>query len=103
MVFSWVFLVSLGMLIGRYYKFLRAEKKIGGLPFWFFIHRPLLIIAPLFSWAGFLVMFAKLNWTWVPSNDSSLQLDFIHSIFGITTLGLTIGQVCEASLFEYFG
>jgi hypothetical protein len=93
MIFSWIFLTSLGMLTGRYYKFLKAEKKLCGVPFWFFLHRPLLIVSSLFSLTGFLVQMSKLKWKWVASDNILLQLDFIHSILGISALSFTFFQV----------
>ncbi len=58
--------------------------------FWFNIHRPFMILVVLMSITAFIVILADLNWKWVESSDT---IEFIHSIFGIITIGFAIIQV----------
>lgn len=66
--------------------------------FWFNIHRPFMILVVLMSITAFIVILADLEWKWVENSGS---INFIHSIFGIVTIGLAIIQVlCFKLLFQ---
>ena len=67
-------------------------EKISGLPFWFFLHRPIMILVTLITLTSFVVILADTNWKWVAASDST-SVKFTHSIFGIITVCLTIVQV----------
>ena len=89
MVLTWCLLVPIGILFARYFKYLLASNTCCNVPFWFVIHRPLLVISPIIAILAFIIVFSVLNWKWV---DSVLTLDFVHSIFGIITIVLAVVQ-----------
>lgn len=92
MLIAWLILAPLGITISRYYKFIFPNKKIFGLKIWFFLHRPIMILAFTLTLISFLIILADKNWTWI--NIRSLH-SFIHSIFGITVIGLIFFQVYD--------
>lgn len=58
--------------------------------FWFNIHRPFMILIVIVELVAFLVILSSLDWSWVETDE---KVNFVHSIFGITTIGLSIIQV----------
>ena len=58
--------------------------------FWFNVHRPLMIFVPICSSVAFIVILADLEWKWL---ETTQLTNFVHSIFGIVTIGLSIIQV----------
>lgn len=90
MVITWMLLASTGILIARYYKFLFPTIRINNVDFWFFIHQPVMFLVPILTIVGFIVVFAHLKGEWVKTDD---RLEFIHSIFGMVALGLSVLQV----------
>ncbi|CAF1108113.1 unnamed protein product, partial [Brachionus calyciflorus] len=90
MVFAWMFCVSTGIILARYYKFILPSIKIQKMMFWFQAHRALMIFAPICSITAFLVILADVGWKWV---ETTSKVSFVHSIFGIVVIGLSIIQV----------
>ena len=90
MIFAWLFCVSTGIILARYYKFILPSIKIQKMMFWFQAHRALMIFTPICSIAGFLVMLAELDWKWVPITS---KVSFAHSIMGMVVIGLSFIQV----------
>lgn len=111
MVIAWSFLSTIGILIASnlfkdlsvilklsflnlksqgYYKYLFPDRTMGGLQFWFVIHRSVMILVCFFSIASFVLILAFKKWSWI---DYSLKLNFSHSIFGIVSIGLVFFQV----------
>lgn len=71
-------------------RFLLKSRHLCGTSVWLAIHRTLMILVPIFSITGFIVILANLDWKWV---SPSRTLSFIHSIFGIMAIGLSLFQV----------
>ncbi|CAF1122033.1 unnamed protein product, partial [Brachionus calyciflorus] len=90
MIFAWMFCVSTGIILARYYKFILPSIKIQKMLFWFQAHRALMIFAPICSITAFLVILADVGWKWV---ETTSKVSFVHSIFGIVVIGLSIIQV----------
>jgi hypothetical protein len=74
----------------RYYKFLLPDIKICELQFWFVIHKPIMILVPIISFIGLLIILADMNWKWI---DLSSPIQFSHSIIGLVALILSFVQV----------
>ena len=93
MVIAWILFASTGILMPKYYRYLGSDT-ICGLPVWFFIHRPLMIISAVITFTSFIVILSDKNWKWViASNNTSVV--FTHSIFGIVTISFTVVQVIK--------
>lgn len=90
MVIAWVFFASIGMIIARFYKDLLPNVRVRGVAFWFVLHAPLMILVPIFSIIALVIILVDLQGQWVIPED---KIAFIHSIFGIITIILSIIQV----------
>ena len=90
MVIAWVLFATTGILIARYYKFLASNSEMCGVSLWFFLHRPMMLIATSLSVAGFVIILSQLNWNWVSMNN---KYAFSHSICGIVAIGISVLQV----------
>ena len=90
MLIAWLFLAPFGMIIARYYKFMFPQKKICSLKIWFVLHRPLMLFAYVITVCSILVIFADKDWLWI--NTTNLN-SFVHSVIGMTVLGLATLQV----------
>ena len=90
MVIAWILFASTGVLTARYYKFLGPNSDICGLKLWFILHRSFMLLATVLSIAGFVIIFAQLNWNWVSMTDGKV---FLHSIFGIVAIVIAVIQV----------
>lgn len=73
-------------------KFIFPNKRICGSSIWLAVHRTLMLMVPILSVTAFIVMLANLNWSWT---KPSKILQFIHSLFGIAAIGLSIIQVIQ--------
>jgi hypothetical protein len=51
-----------------------------------------MIFVPICSSAAFIVILADLDWKWC---ETTPVMNFVHSIFGIVTIGFSIIQVIE--------
>ena len=49
-----------------------------------------MMLVTALSITGFIVILAQLNWRWVATDDT---VEFVHSIFGIIAIGLSVIQV----------
>ncbi|CAF1098188.1 unnamed protein product [Brachionus calyciflorus] len=90
MVFAWMFCVSTGIILARYYKYILPSIKIQKMMFWFQAHRAIMIFVPICSLAAFLVILADVGWKWV---ETTSKVSFAHSIFGMVLIGLSLIQV----------
>jgi len=90
MVISWIFFVTIGILLSRYFKYLLPNKKFCGVEFWLFIHRIIMILATVCTLIAFCVVLVGLEGKWVPTKD---KVKFTHSIFGLFTILFSIVQV----------
>ena len=68
--------------------------------FWFFIHQPLMICVPILSIIAFLIILSQLEWTWV--NSSTSKINLAHSITGIFTISFSVVQVFIYKTFRIF-
>jgi hypothetical protein len=91
MVIAWMGFASTGILIARYFKFIFQNRNIFKMQIWFAIHFPLMVSVPIISLVSFLIILSYVNWQWLQVTDSTVM--FVHSIFGIFTLGLSFIQV----------
>ncbi|CAF0757395.1 unnamed protein product [Brachionus calyciflorus] len=89
MVLAWSFMSTLGVLFARYYKYIFPGVKLGGVQFWFTIHRSFMAGVCLLTLVAFGFIFAFKNWKWT---DPSSRVNFMHSIFGIVTITLCLVQ-----------
>ena len=89
MIIAWILFASTGILFARYYKFIFPEKNISGVAFWFFIHRIMMVMVPVLSIVAFVLIFSQLKWNWVRVGFTN---NFLHSIAGAVTIGLSIIQ-----------
>lgn len=89
MIFTWIFVVSNGILISRYFRRIEFEGHIGSLISWFEIHRILMSLASVTTLLGFFFIFTALQGNWVETNWNCA---FVHSILGIVVIGLTFSQ-----------
>jgi hypothetical protein len=89
MVFAWVFLASIGILIARYFKNLGGKRKVLNVHIWFLIHRSCMSLVWLISIASFLIILWNNEWNWVLKAS---KIPFLHSVFGMLTIGLTFIQ-----------
>ena len=91
MVIAWILVGSLGMFIARYCKFIFSDHMINGLMIWFFLHRPMMVLAFVLTLISLVVILVENNWNWV--NKANLTA-FVHSIFGLVLIGFLTLQVC---------
>jgi len=94
MVIAWMFCASTGILFARYFKFLFPKWKPFELQVWFVVHRPLMMFVAFASVIGFIIILADSDWKWL---DTKIVANFVHSIFGIVTIGLSVIQVINSS------
>ena len=59
MVISWIFFVSIGILLSRYYRYLLPTTKLCGVEFWFFLHRIIMIFATVCTIIAFCVVLGR--------------------------------------------
>ncbi|RNA44992.1 ferric-chelate reductase 1-like [Brachionus plicatilis] len=95
MIIAWMIFVPIAIIVARYMRFLFKSRHLCGTSVWLAVHRTLMILVPIFSIAGFLVILANLDWKWV---SPSRTLSFIHSVFGIAAIALSLFQVLIAYL-----
>ncbi|OWA52661.1 putative ferric-chelate reductase 1-like protein [Hypsibius exemplaris] len=87
MVGAWMFLASVGIFTARYYKPMWPGTKPCGLPVWFHIHRPIMILAISAAIAAFVLIFVQVRaWTATPVSVNP------HPIIGIIAFGLGLIQ-----------
>lgn len=84
----------------RYYKFIFPDIRFLDLKIWFVIHRPLMFTGYLLTLIGFFVIFADQNWKWI---DKKSKISFVHSLFGIILIILTLIQVNLINYITSFG
>ncbi|CAM4749259.1 unnamed protein product [Rotaria magnacalcarata] len=89
MLFTWMLLVSTGIIIARYFKQSLPTHKLCGKAIWFAIHRFVMICSVLMTAVGFLliVIYKKGHWT-----SQSLSREFAHSIIGLIVCIATVIQ-----------
>ncbi|CAF0735095.1 unnamed protein product [Adineta steineri] len=89
MIFTWILIVSTGVLISRYFKNAWLHTLICGKAAWFAAHRFLMSIATILTVLGFLFIFVFRQGLWI---DLGLTRAFAHSITGVIMIGLAFFQ-----------
>jgi hypothetical protein len=89
MVFAWMFVVSTGILISRYFKNSWTNNYICGKAAWFAAHRFLMSIAVILTMLGFFFILVFLGGTWV---DVGPTRAYAHSITGALVICLAFLQ-----------
>ncbi|XP_067119288.1 putative ferric-chelate reductase 1 homolog [Centruroides vittatus] len=86
MVATWIGLVSIGILLARYYKQVWEGSTLCKSKIWFATHRAIMLLSVSLVIAAFVVIFKhKEGWSEVPDNP--------HPILGVVTTGLIIVQM----------
>lgn len=96
MVISWIVLAPNAILFARYFKFIFPSVKPCNIQFWFHIHRPFMMCVTLASLAAFITILWDNKWSWVDYEID--MIEFIHSIFGICTIGFSVIQMILGTL-----
>ena len=79
-------------------RFIFPTRRICGSSIWLAVHRTLMLMVPILSITAFIVILANLNWNWV---KPSQILKFIHSLFGIAAIALSLIQVTNMKKLVY--
>ncbi|CAF1037294.1 unnamed protein product [Brachionus calyciflorus] len=94
MMTTWMILATSGILFSRYFKSFNQDLNCFGVQPWFFYHRLLMFSTVIFSLIGLAAIFYKNDWNWI---STSLTTNFIHSVFGIASIGLALLQPIYAA------
>lgn len=89
MIFTWIALVSTGIIIARYFKESWTGKKFCGEAVWFALHRLLMCSVSLLTLISFILIVFYKQGTWT---SKSSQPEFAHSIVGIFAVTFAIIQ-----------
>ncbi|UJR28575.1 hypothetical protein I4U23_009808 [Adineta vaga] len=89
MIFTWIVLVSTGILIARYFKKAWSDRKICGKAVWFAIHRTIMTSVAILTLIAFVLILVYKKGQWV-SRDN--RREFAHSIIGILVICFAIIQ-----------
>ena len=90
MIFAWIFLASTAIIMPRHYKYLFRPQKVCGAHMWFVLHFPVMVFAAALNLIALLLILAEKDWKWIrPANT----VEFVHSIFGIVSIGLLYLQM----------
>ncbi len=90
MAFAWIFFVSTGVLLSRYFKNSWVNNLVCGKPVWFAGHRFIMSIAVVLTILGFLFILVALEGTWPKPQDEKKH--FIHTVTGALVIGLAFFQ-----------
>lgn len=86
MVATWIGLVSIGILLARYFKQVWEGSTLCKSKIWFATHRAIMLLSVCLVIAAFVVIFLhKEGWSEIPDNP--------HPILGCVTTGLVIAQM----------
>ena len=100
MIVTWIFIVSTGMVISRYFKDTWKHACICGTAAWFDVHRLLMSLAAILTLVGFFIIIVFRQGTWVTRDWTRA---YAHSIAGALVIGLVYCQLfmalfrCESS------
>ncbi|CAF1163143.1 unnamed protein product [Rotaria sp. Silwood1] len=89
MIFTWIVLVSTGILIARYFKLSWSNKKICNKAVWFAIHRAIMTCVAILTLIAFVLILVYKKGQWVPQHT---KIEFVHSIFGIFVISFSVIQ-----------
>ncbi|CAF0806484.1 unnamed protein product [Didymodactylos carnosus] len=80
MIFTWMLIVSTGILIARYFKNTWSNRKLCGKAVWFSVHRALMSCAAILTSLAFVFILIYRQGSWVEKSQSK---EYAHSIVGI--------------------
>jgi hypothetical protein len=89
MVFTWMVLVSTGILVARYFKRSWSNRKICAKAVWFAVHRTIMTSVAILTLIAFVLILVYKKGQWVSQNN---QREFAHSIAGILVVSFAIIQ-----------
>lgn len=89
MVFTWIVLVSTGILVARYFKRSWSNRKICGKAVWFAIHRTIMTSVALLTLISFVFILVYKKGQWISDKNPR---EFAHSIVGILVICFAIIQ-----------
>lgn len=80
MIFTWIVLVSTGILIARYFKRTWPDQKLCSKAIWFAIHRTIMSSVAVLTLISFILILVYKKGQWVSTVN---RREFAHSIVGI--------------------
>lgn len=89
MVFTWIVLVSTGILIARYFKRSWIDRKICNKAVWFAVHRTIMTCASLLTLISFLLILVYKKGQWTSKLN---RREFTHSIIGMLVICFALIQ-----------
>jgi hypothetical protein len=89
MVFTWIVLVSTGILVARYFKRTWSDRKLCSKAVWFAIHRAIMTSVAILTLISFIFILVHRKGQWISDKNSR---EFAHSIIGILVISFAIIQ-----------
>ena len=89
MSITWIFLVSTGILISRYFKRTTHLSRVCCRSTWFALHRTLMSLATIFSTLAFVLILVSMQGSWI---ERGWTKSFVHSVLGAIVIGLAFVQ-----------
>ena len=89
MIFTWIVLVSTGILVARYFKRSWPYRKLCGKAIWFAIHRTIMSSVALLTIISFVLILVYKKGQWVSQVN---RREFAHSIVGILVVCFAVIQ-----------
>ncbi|CAF4463078.1 unnamed protein product [Rotaria socialis] len=89
MLFTWIVLVSTGILVARYFKQSWPNSKICGKAVWFGIHRTIMTCVATLTLVAFILILVYKKGQWISQKN---QREFAHSIVGILVISFSVIQ-----------
>ncbi|XP_078575041.1 putative ferric-chelate reductase 1 isoform X2 [Branchiostoma floridae x Branchiostoma japonicum] len=87
MMSAWMFTVSIGAVLARFYKPMWPNSTCCGVKVWFAVHRAVMILTVLMAVAAFVIIFVFKEWTFVTGFNATT-----HAIMGIIVTSLAVIQ-----------
>lgn len=89
MTITWIFLVSTGILLSRYFKRTTHLSRVCCGSTWFTLHRTLMCLATILSTLAFILILVSMQGTWI---ECGWTKSFVHSILGAIVISLAFVQ-----------
>ncbi|XP_066298871.1 putative ferric-chelate reductase 1 isoform X2 [Branchiostoma lanceolatum] len=87
MMSAWMFTVSIGAVLARFYKPMWPNSTWCGVKIWFAVHRAVMTLTVLMAIAAFVLIFVFKEWTFVTGSNNT-----IHAVMGIIVTSLGVIQ-----------
>ncbi|CAH1242948.1 FRRS1 [Branchiostoma lanceolatum] len=87
MISAWMFTVSIGAVLARFYKPMWPNSTWCGVKVWFAVHRAVMTLTVLMAVAAFVLIFVFKEWTFVTGLNNT-----IHAVMGIIVTSLGVIQ-----------